>query len=165
MSKWDNRFIDLAKHIASWSKDRSTQVGAVAVGSLREIKSVGYNGFPRGVDDDIEERHERPAKYSFTEHAERNLIYNATLNGISLNGTTLYVTHFPCPDCARGVIQSGITRVYWAEDSSEEAKQFRERTYKSQLLSLEMLKEAEVACFFIKEDGTIIEAEKDHLLP
>src|SRR3972149_3017266 len=109
--KWDKRFLELAAFVSYWSRDCSTKVGAVVVGPDREVRSLGYNGFPRGVNDDIEERHERPAKYWFTEHAERNAIYNAGQFGASLKGCTLYCTHPPCVDCARGIIQSRITRV------------------------------------------------------
>ena len=63
--KWDQRFLRLALEIASWSKDESTKVGSVVVGPKREIRSTGYNGIPRGVDDDVAARHERPLKYSF----------------------------------------------------------------------------------------------------
>ena len=78
---WDNRFLSMAKLIATWSRDRSTKVGAVIVGPNREVRSVGYNGFPRGVNDAIESRYERPGKYDWTEHAERNAIYNAARYG------------------------------------------------------------------------------------
>lgn len=108
MTNWDKRFIDLADHISSWSKDRSTKVGAVIVGNNKEILSVGYNGFPRGVSDDIKERHERPLKYKWSEHAERNAIYNAARNGVRTEGASMYLQWFPCCDCARAVIQSGI---------------------------------------------------------
>ena len=109
---WDVRFFELAKHIASWSKDRSTKVGAVIVNEKdRVVKSMGYNGFPRGIDDDNDEYHKRPAKYKWAEHAERNAIYNAARNGIAIEGCTMYVTFFPCTDCARSIIQSGIQRV------------------------------------------------------
>lgn len=111
MTDWDERFINLSKYIASWSKDRSTQVGAIIVGKNREVLSTGYNGFPRGVDDTIEERHERPLKYKWTEHAERNAIYNAARNGIQLEGSTIYLEWFPCCDCARAISQSGIAKL------------------------------------------------------
>jgi dCMP deaminase len=108
MTDWDSRFMRLAEHIGAWSKDRSTRVGCVIVGPNREIRSTGYNGFPRGVDDAPEERHTRPAKYKWTEHAERNAIYNAARIGVSIDGCTMYVPWFPCMDCARAVLQSGI---------------------------------------------------------
>ena len=102
---WDERFMALAEFVAEWSKDRSTKVGAVVVGSRRRVVALGYNGFPRGIDDNVEERHERPAKYLWTEHAERNAIYNATE---SLEDATMYVPWYPCMDCARAIVQSGI---------------------------------------------------------
>lgn len=109
--KWDKRFLNLAFTISDWSKDRSTKTGAVVVGDKKEIRSMGYNGLPRGVNDDIEERHERPLKYSYFEHAERNAIYNACFTGTMLDGCTMYVTTPPCCDCARAIIQAGIKRV------------------------------------------------------
>jgi dCMP deaminase len=109
MTDWDTRFMRLAEHIGTWSKDRSTRVGCVIVGPNREIRSTGYNGFPRDIDDTAEERHARPAKYKWTEHAERNAIYNAARIGVSIQGCTMYVPWFPCMDCARGILQSGIS--------------------------------------------------------
>lgn len=106
--KWHRRFLKLAYEIASWSKDRSTQVGAVIIDDHKKPKSFGYNGNPRGVNDDVEARHERPGKYLFAEHAERNAIYNADT---PLEGCTIYVTHFPCADCARAIIQKQISTV------------------------------------------------------
>ena len=109
--KWNRRFMEVAFLVASWSKDNSTKVGAVVVGPDREIRATGYNGLVRGVDDDKPERMERPTKYDFFEHAERNAIYNACLTGTSLKGCTIFVTFPPCSDCARAIIQSGIKRV------------------------------------------------------
>ena len=109
--KWNRRFMELAFMVASWSKDPSTKNGAVVVGPDREIRATGYNGLVRGVDDNIPERMERPTKYDFFEHAERNAIYNACLTGTSLKGCVMYATHAPCTDCARAIIQSGIKTV------------------------------------------------------
>lgn len=112
--EWDLRFMALAQHIGQWSKDRSRKVGCVIVGPEREIVSVGYNGFPRGVADgeQLEGRHKRPEKYRWTEHAERNAIYNAARSGAQqLGASVLYVPFFPCCDCARAIIQVGIRRV------------------------------------------------------
>ena len=109
--KWHNRFMEMAELIATWSKDASTKVGAVVVGENKEIRSTGYNGMVRGIDDNIPERSERPIKYDFFEHAERNAVYNACLIGASLKGCVIYVTAMPCPDCARAIIQSGIKMV------------------------------------------------------
>lgn len=109
--KWHRRFMDLAFLVASWSKDPSTKTGAVVVGPDREIRATGYNGLVRGVDDNIPERMERPTKYDFFEHAERNAVYNACLTGTPLKGCVLYATHAPCTDCARAIIQAGIKMV------------------------------------------------------
>jgi dCMP deaminase len=105
---WDARYMALAQHIGAWSKDRSRQVGCVIVGPSNEIRSAGFNGFPRRVDDEDEERHSRPAKYRWAEHAERNAIYNAARAGIPLSGCRMYLPWFPCMDCARAIVQCGI---------------------------------------------------------
>lgn len=111
-STWDNRYLDLAETVSSWSKDPSRKIGAVAVGSKGQILSQGYNGFPRGIDDSDERYNNTETKYSYVVHAEMNVIYNATYNGVSLDGCTLYVTGLPlCSECAKGVIQTGIKRV------------------------------------------------------
>ena len=96
---------------ARMSKDESTHIGAVVVGRDREVKSMGYNCFPRGLDDKNPDRQIRPQKYFYFEHAERNAIYNASLQGVSLDGCTMFTMGIPCADCGRGVIQSGIDRV------------------------------------------------------
>lgn len=121
-ANWDQRFMDLARLVASWSKDRSRKVGAVIVGPGREVVAVGYNGFPRGVDDAVESRHERPAKYRWTEHAERNAIYNAARTGASLAGTTIYLPWYPCMDCARAIVQAGILEVVAIEPDWNDPK-------------------------------------------
>lgn len=114
-SKWNQRFIQLAKTVSEWSKDPSTQVGAVAVDQDRQILSVGYNGFPRGIEDQADRYNNREVKYSYVVHAEMNCIYNATYNGVSLQDATLYVWGLPvCSECAKGIIQTGIKKVYWA---------------------------------------------------
>lgn len=122
MADWDRRFIDLARHVGSWSKDRSRQVGCVIVGSDNIVRAIGYNGFPRGLDDDLEERHERPAKYLWTEHAERNAIYGAARIGISLAGCRIYLPWFPCVDCARAIVQTGIAELIGIRPDFSDAK-------------------------------------------
>lgn len=111
--KWDGRFMALCNHIAQWTEDRNFSVGAVIVGPDLEIRSTGYNGFPRGVNDAEESRYNRKSgeKFFWFEHGERNAIYNAARMGVPINGCTLYVNRFPCSDCARAIIQSGIGRV------------------------------------------------------
>lgn len=110
---WNLYFIKMAHLVASKSKDKSTNVGAVIVGPDNEIRSTGYNNFPRGINDDVEERHGRPQKYEWTEHAERNAIYNAARIGVPVKGCTMYFNYepSPCADCARGIIQSGINKI------------------------------------------------------
>lgn len=136
--KWDKRFLYLAHNIASWSKDHRTQVGAVIIGEDRKPISFGYNGFPRGVNDDIAERHDRPDKYLYTEHAERNAIYNAEQ---STKGSTIYVTHMPCADCARAIIQKRISRVVVDSANDHNGKTAR-RFPENYEASLAMLHEA-----------------------
>ena len=106
--EWDKRYLDMAKLIASWSKDPSTKCGAVIVNSQNEIVSVGFNGFPRGVEDTEERLNDRETKYAMTLHAERNAILFARQ---SLNGCTIYTWPLQCcSECAAMVIQSGIRR-------------------------------------------------------
>jgi dCMP deaminase len=111
MADWNRRFMELATHIAQWSKDKNTRVGCIIVGPHNEIRSTGFNGFPRGVDDRLDERQARPLKYSWTEHAERNAIYNAARAGVSVDRCRMYLPWFPCMDCARAIVQSGIVEL------------------------------------------------------
>ena len=111
--KWDQRFLELAKHIAGWSKDPSTKVGCVVVGEDREIRSTGFNGFPRGIADDGERLHDREQKYPLICHAEENAIMHAARIGLSLKGCVAYVTWPPCTRCARSLIQAGVTEVVY----------------------------------------------------
>lgn len=116
--KWDTRFLELATLIASWSKDPSTQVGCVMVGPYdREIRSTGYNGFPRGVPDD-DRLNNRDVKYDLIVHAEENAILNATLTGVSLKGCSAYVTWPPCTRCARMLVQVGVREIVSKKDLS-----------------------------------------------
>lgn len=111
MADWDRRFMDLARHVGHWSKDKSRQVGCVVVGPDNSIRAIGFNGFPRGLNDELDERHHRPAKYLWTEHAERNAIYSAARSGVSLAGSKMYLPWFPCADCARAIVQAGIVEL------------------------------------------------------
>ncbi|MSU90313.1 dCMP deaminase [Rhodobacteraceae bacterium 2CG4] len=99
--------------MAAWSEDRDFHVGAVIVGEAHEVRASGYNGLPRGVSDADEARFDRASgeKFHWIEHAERNAIYNAARAGTAIAGCTIYVNRFPCADCARAIIQSGIVRV------------------------------------------------------
>ena len=97
--------------IAMKSKDENTHVGAVVVNPNNEIITMGYNGLVRGINDDVPERQEKPEKYFWFEHAERNAIYNAARIGALLVGCKMYTNGITCVYCARGVIQSGIMEV------------------------------------------------------
>lgn len=110
---WEKYFKSIAEVVKTKSKDTSTNIGAVIVNKENSIISTGYNSFPRGMDDNKAERYERPEKYYWFEHAERNAIYNAARIGVSTNGCTMYLTCWsPCTDCARAIIQSGIKTIY-----------------------------------------------------
>ena len=110
---WVSYFRELAHTVKNKSKDESTQIGAIIVGKDHEIVSTGYNSFPRGIVDNLKGRQERPEKYYWFEHAERNAIYNAARIGVSTKGTTMYLScGVPCADCARGIINAGITRIF-----------------------------------------------------
>lgn len=114
--RWDDKWLQMAWMVSTWSKDRGTKVGCVIVGPHQEVRSIGYNGFPRGADDAEVSWHQRPLKYLATEHGERNAIYNAARLGVSLQGCTLYLHTSPsrlgpCADCGRAIAQSGISRV------------------------------------------------------
>jgi dCMP deaminase len=107
--RWALRYLDMAKLIASWSKDPSTKVGAVIVNPHNEIISLGYNGLPKGVKDSVSRLHDRETKLSMTVHAEQNALLFAHE---SVRDCTLYVYPFmPCSNCAGLIIQSGIKEV------------------------------------------------------
>ncbi len=113
LTKWDKRFIQRAKDVAEYSKDKNTKTGAVIVNDDKTEIVMGYNGFPRGADDDNHpKRYERPDKYFWTEHAERNALYKAARLGVSTMNTNMYCTYFPCADCSRAIIQGGVKRLY-----------------------------------------------------
>ena len=111
--KWDRRFLELASHISTWSKDPSTKVGCVVVGEDREIRSTGFNGFPRGIEDDAERLEDRAQKYPLICHAEENAIMHAARIGISLKSNAAYVTWPPCSRCTRSLIQAGVSEVVY----------------------------------------------------
>lgn len=136
---FDAYFMSMAYLVAMKSKDPKTKIGAVIVGPENEVLSVGYNGICRGVRDNIPERNERPIKYAFYEHAERNAIYNAARIGVITKGCKIYTQGVPCCDCARGIIQAGIHHVivhyHWNKkngpkwiESSEFSKQMFSET-------------------------------------
>lgn len=130
------KYMEVANAVARLSKDPSTQVGAVILGDTDEIRSVGYNGAPRGcaADEAGDDRGNRPEKYFWFSHAELNAITNAARVGIPLGGSTIFVTHPPCMDCARAIVQAGITRVIVRRPSLEFANRWAEHTRRSSRL-------------------------------
>ncbi len=107
-NQWNDRFMELARHVSLWSKDPSTQVGAVIVDDKKRVVGMGYNGFPRGVDDSYNRYDEKKLKYNLVVHAEANAILNAVK---SVEGMTLYSTLFTCAECAKLIIQAGIKKI------------------------------------------------------
>jgi dCMP deaminase len=142
---WDEYFINIAEQVKLKSKDNKTQIGVVIVGKDNEIVSTGYNSFPRGINDDVEERQERPEKYFWFEHAERNAIYNAARIGVSTLGTTMYMTcGISCADCARAIINSGISKIVLREGKGATNIKWQESAERSMI----MFKEAGVIITF-----------------
>lgn len=133
---WDSYFMTMVYLVASRSKDEGAHVGAVVVDSKNRLISTGYNGFPRGIDDNVPERQEKPIKYDYFEHAERNAVYNAKS---SLENCKMYTNGIPCAPCARAVIQAGIIEVIadkeWDKNPPLKWKE-------SKKASLEMFEEA-----------------------
>ena len=135
---WDEYFINIAEQVKLKSKDNNTKIGVVLVGKNNEIVSTGYNSFPRGINDDVTERQEKPEKYFWFEHAERNCIYNAARIGVSTLGTTMYMTcGISCADCARAIISAGVEKIVlrsgkgamspkWQESAERSNQMFKE---------------------------------------
>ena len=137
MANWNERFLNLAIHISNWSKDPSTKVGCVVVGPDREIRSTGFNGLPRGIEDNEERLNNREIKYPMICHAEENAIMHAARIGISLKECTAYVTWPPCTRCARSLIQAGILTVIYPKNTD-----IPDRWVSDFELSMNMFKEA-----------------------
>jgi dCMP deaminase len=145
MTKWDTRFLGLAAYISAWSKDPSSQVGAVITDGNRII-SLGYNGFAAGVEDKQERLGDRDCKLNLTIHAEENAMIFAKRD---LTGCTVYVTHPPCPRCASKLIQEEVGRIVYIAPSDD----FLSRWADDLKLSSEMYREAgvEVTSYVIEE--------------
>lgn len=138
-SEWLERYVGLARHVAIWSKDPTTKVGAVLVGADRRHVALGYNGFPPGIRDTSDRLADRQTKHRLTQHAERNVLDNAWFD---TRGSLLVTTMFPCSGCVKSIIAKGVRVVHtpppvtwepWKSDS---------------VLSLEMLEEADVGVWY-----------------
>lgn len=123
---FDQWFFAICQTVSRKSKDPSTKVGCVVVGHDREVRALGYNGFPRGYPDNRDGDKERKRKYPLTIHAEANAIANAARIGTSLKGCDLYTTHPPCADCAGLIIQSGIKFVRWLRPTGDFSGRWKE---------------------------------------
>jgi dCMP deaminase len=118
--EWFIRFMELAKHISTWSKDPKAKVGCVIVDpENKNIKTIGHNCLVRDFEKEkyAEKYYEKPLKNTFMEHAERNAIYKAAECGISIKKCFIFCTHFPCPECSRGILKSGICSAVVLESS------------------------------------------------
>lgn len=142
---WHEFFLDMAKLVASRSKDPSTQVGAVIVDPVLNVPvGMGYNGFPRGVSDLVERYTDRTIKYEMIVHAEVNAILNAVRD---VHGCALYSTFMPCPQCAAQLIQAGIKTVYALVSPADERWKEKAEITKT------MFAEAGVKMFIVKDDA------------
>lgn len=145
MDKWDLRFLDMAKLVASWSKDPSTGIGAVITDQRNRVLSVGFNGLPRGIDDSELLLNNRQLKYKTIIHAEENALLFA--NG-SVRGSTVYVWPMPpCSSCCSKLIQSEVARVVSVLPTPE----LQERWGESYRISLDMFAEAGVQVVLFDE--------------
>lgn len=123
--KWDKRFMDLAAHISQWSKDPSTKVGCVVADDDKKVVAIGYNGFPKGIEDSEERLNDRETKYKYVVHSEPNAFANA--NG-SVKGCTIYTYPFaPCAECMKLIITNGIKRVVYPALSEELATRWADQ--------------------------------------
>lgn len=150
---WDEYFMGVAALAAMRSKDPNTQVGACIVSESNKILSIGYNGFPTGCSDDefpwCREGEPYDNKYFYTTHSELNAILN--YRGGSLEGSILYVTLFPCNECAKAIIQSGIRTVVYSSDKYGDTPSVR--------ASRRMFEAAGVHCYQYKKSGRKIVIE------
>jgi len=152
--KWRKRYMGLAVHVGGFSEDTSTKVGCyIANHETNRPVSFGYNGLPSGVLDKPS-RHERPQKYFYFEHAERNAIYNSDTK---LDNMSIFVTHTPCTDCVRAIIQNRISYLYVLHANGFESKWAKERYPLEQLEAIIfMLREAKISIYEINLTGALV---------
>lgn len=156
MCSWDSTFMGMCDLSAKRSKDPDTKVGATIVSEKNEVRSMGYNGMPRGVDDkglhEGQSRFDRPHKYFYMEHAERNAIFNFCRQ--FMEGYTIYVQWCPCADCARAIIQVGIKTVVINNTQIKSTNDMK--WLESCVVSLTMFKEAGVVIRTVNSDKNIV---------
>jgi len=158
---FDDRIMSMGYIMAEGSKDKKTHIFAIVIGPDNEIRTTGYNSFPRKLNDNLPERQEKPEKKYWFEHGERNSMDNALRFGAVLKGCKMYTNGIPCTDCARGIVQSGILEVIVDEewnktntgDDLEESKRtiqmFREtgvkiRYWKGKLIRTKKFRRGEI---------------------
>jgi len=147
---WNEYFLNIAEQVKEKSKDRNTKIGSVIIGPDNEIVSTGYNSFPRGINDDMEERQQRPEKYYWMVHGEMNSILNAARIGVSTKGCRMYLTcGVPCSNCGRAIINAGITEVYCKK---EDTTRNREKWDEEAARTLKMFEESGVRVIFYEGD-------------
>lgn len=143
MTDWTSRFFNLAKEVATWSKDPDCKVGVVIVSPDRRLFTSGYNGFPVGIEDKRNRLLTKSVKLKYTVHAEVNAIINARRD---LTGWIMYSTKPPCLDCAKAMIQAGISSL-WCPAVDVESTWFNEN-----MEALALLKEAQIQAFVIRDE-------------
>jgi dCMP deaminase len=169
---WDEYFFNMLDVIREKSKDPSTKVGAIIVGKENEVLSTGFNGFPKGVIDSVEEaynaiigvpnnykkekiemwqneireRYEnRDIKYKLTVHAEQNAIFLAAKRGVMLDGSKIYIDWYPCSNCCRGIIQSGIKEIIIDGRDYDNKKKMWDERWKEEIEATQLMcKEARI---------------------
>lgn len=146
--KWAGRLLKLSNEVSTWSKDQSTKVGAIITTKDGSPVSWGFNGMPMGIDDDVESRHQRPEKYKWMAHAERNAMDLAPIGDLS--GCVMFVNFSPCPSCAQSIIQRKIDTV--VVDERYTADKMPDRWKEDMLLAVEMLREAGVKVLSSKSE-------------
>ena len=146
---WDDYFMIQAFAAAVKSKDSRQKVGCVVVGPFNNILTTGFNGFPRVVTENDERMLDKVTKLQFIAHAERNAMDQAARHGISLHGSTMFVTKHPCNECAKSIIQAGIRRVVCPPLDSDSS------WTESSRLAKTMLDEAEVVLHVMQQNFEI----------
>jgi len=150
---WDDWFMEIAQVVAKKSKDPSTKCGAVIVDSLNRLVSVGYNGFPRGTNDDPALYADREQKYPRVIHAEENAL---AFSYRDITGYTLYVTPFhPCGNCARMIVQRGVMRVVTLMPQGG----LKERWQETNAVAIQLFEEAGVIVDLWKPPVTLVEVK------
>ena len=136
---WDERFLEIAKCVSTWSKDPFTQVGAIAISPERRITAQGYNGFPSGSKDLAEDYVNRERKYQNIIHAESNVIYNACNAKVGLYCSTIFVFGmYPCPECIKALAQVGMARIVFRLGGSQSKEKWKEEFKISRKILIEL---------------------------